>query len=467
MHALRRSAAALLTLGVAATLAAPPGNALGSDPRVNARRWTALTTSDSPNFATAATTRTADGKQHVVWIVDDGAGAANYEHTTIDASGRQGPVTRILPTSWAHLSTPLDIGVDPSGALRVAFRGSQDGNTANFFSYKGIYTAVSTDGGATWTLPREVLAPSISDGGVTLAHTPDGQTIAGYGDTAGFHWYVGSVPEAALPAATVSEFTDTDAVAPSLVRSGSQVWVVYQSVAANGVLARQVWPTLGAPVRAPGEYTNPGQDMAVVDRVGVGPVVAYTVNANVVLWDVLAGRTHRVPGMKGPNNVSLTALDDGHLWVGAQGPIGYQPRASRVARRGWAVDRAPTKLSLFDATFGVAISSSDTLRAEVLLTANDYGDPPRVHARSVAAQLTLKASPRRWGAGRAQRVTFKVTDVNGGVARAKVRAGGQRCTTNRAGRCTIRFAGRRPGGISVKATKRGYDIAKVKLTVRR
>ena len=79
--------------------------------------------------------------------------------------------------------------------------------------------------------------------------------------------------------------------------------------------------------------------------------------------------------------------------------------------------------------------------------------------------MVLRATPARWRAGRAQRVVLKVTDVDGGVARAKVRAAGRRCTTNRSGRCTIRFAGRGPGRIAVKATKRGYYPVKAKLRV--
>jgi hypothetical protein len=239
-------------------------------------------------------------------------------------------------------------------------------------------------------------------------------------------------------------------------------------VRGGGVFARQMWPTLGAPVRAPGGYTNPGQPMAVVNRPGVGPVAAYVLNDDVVLWDVQANRTRRVPGMKGASAVELAVLPDGHLWVAATGPIGYEPRASRVAARGWNVDRRPAMLPDLYASFGISVSSSTALRAELLLMGNDSGDPTRLHARSVAAQMVLKASPRRWRGGRAQTVVFKVTDVDGGVARAKVRAGSQRCTTNGSGRCTIRFgAGTRRGGITAKATKRGYDTAKVRLTVRR
>jgi hypothetical protein len=171
--------------------------------------------------------------------------------------------------------------------------------------------------------------------------------------------------------------------------------------------------------------------------------------------------------MKGASVAELAVLPDGHLWVAAAGPIGYQPRASRVSARGWTIDRRPTLLPDLDASFGISVTSTDALRAELLLLANDDGDPTRLHARSVAAQMVLRATPARWRVGRAQRVVLKVTDVDGGVARAKVRAAGQRCTTNRAGRCTIRFAGRGPGRIAVKATKRGYDKATVRLTVRR
>lgn len=468
--------AAVLPLALAGALTAPTGAVGTASPpggvagraAVSTGAWTPLSPSASPNFATAAVARTPDGLQHVVWVVDNADRTHNYEHTTIDAAGRQGPVTRILTANWSALGTPMDLGVNADGSLRLAFRGSLDGNTANFFSYKGVYTAVSADGGASWVVPREVLAKSISEGGVTMAHLPDGTPITGYGDTGGFHWNVGSIPEAGVPAATVQEFTDHDAMAASLVRSGAAVWVVYQSVRANGVYARQVWPTLGAAVRAPGSYTNPGQEMAVVDRPGVGPVVAYTVDSNVVLWDVLANTTHPVPGMKGPNNVALAVLDDGHLWIGAQGPIGYAPRASRVSARGWTVDRRPTLLPALDTTFGLAISSASALRGEMLMTSNDYGDPTGINARSVNAQLTVSAAPRRWRVGRVQRVRFKATDVDGAVAGVRVRAAGRSCRTNARGICKIRFAAfNRPKTFKATATRAGYDKVQVRLKVKR
>lgn len=467
MRARARILAAGLAAIVTAGLAAPPGTAATAE-RVGTRSWTALTASASPNFAQAAVTRTADGLQHVVWVVDNPDRTHNYEHTTISRTGAQGPVTRVLTSNWAQLSTPVDLGVNADGSLRLAFRGTIDGDTSNFFTYKGVYTAVSGDGGASWVVPREVLAKSIGDGGVTLAYTPDGTPITGYGDTGGFHWNVGTVPEAAVPTATVQEFTDHDATAATLVATGASVLVVYQSIRGGGVYARQVWPTLGAAAKAPGDYTNPGQPMAVVNRPGVGPVAAYTIDSKVVLWDIAANRIHRVRGMDGPNNVSLTVLPDGHMWVAAQGPIGYTPRVSRVAARGWNIDRRPTLLDDMYSTFGLEVTSTDALRAELLLTANEAGDPSRIHAMSALAQLSLRASPSRWRVNRAQTVVFKVTDVDGGVARAKVRAGGQRCTTNASGRCTIRFAPRsRPGPINAKATKASYYPARKILRVRR
>ena len=459
----------VLLAGLAPSVGAAKPGAPG-DARVTPSAWTPLTTSAGPNFAQAAVARTSDGTQHVVWIVDNPDRTHNYEHTSISPSGVQGPVHRILSTNWASLSTPVDLGVNADGSLRLAFRGTSIGDTSDFFHYRGVYTAVSGDGGASWAVPREVLAKSISDGGVTMAYVPDGSgtPITGYGDTGGFHWNVGLVPEAGVEAATVQEFTDHDAMGASLVTSGAGVYVVYQSVRANGIFARQVWPTLGAPLQAPGTYTNPGQPMALIDRPGVGPVAAYAINSKVVLWDIGANATHAVPGMDGPNNVSVTVLPDGHMWVAAQGPIGYTPRVSRVAARGWNVDRRPVVLDELYSTFGLEISSAGALRSEVLLTGNDVGEPSRIHAMSALAQLTVKASPRRWRVGSEQRVVFKVTDVDGPVAGAKVRATGRRCTTAGSGRCSIRFpASSRPRSITARVSKTSYYTVRTTLKIRR
>lgn len=461
----------LTTLAASATLVAPAVLATAAGPtdaRVTTSSWAPLTTSAGPNFAQAAAARTADGTQHVVWIVDNADRTHNYEHTTISPTGTQGPVTRILPTDWAALSTPVDLGINADGSLRLAFRGTNSGNTSDFFHYKGVYTAVSADAGATWVVPREALAKSIGDGGVTMAYLPDGTPITGFGDTGGFHWNVGVLPEAAVEDSVISEFTDHDANGASLVTSGGAVFVVYQSIRGNGVFARQIWPSVSAPLKAPGDYTNPGQPTALVDRPGVGPVAAYTIDSKVVLWDIRANAIHRVRGMDGPNNLALSALPDGHLWLAAQGPIGYTPRASRVAARGWNVDRTPTMLDDLYSTFGLEVTSAGPFRAELLLTGNEVGEPSRIQAMSVLAGMTLKATPRRWRVGAAQRVVFRVSDVDGSVAGVRVRAGGQRCTTNRSGRCTIRFdASPRPRSITARATRSNYVAAKMTLKIRR
>lgn len=468
-HAAHLVAAAAL----AATMLAAPTTATaapdGPDARVRYGAWDALTNTASPNTAEVTVARTADGLAHLVWLVEDATGK-NYEHTTISPSGSQGPVTRVFATSWSQLTHSPDLGVNSDGSLRLAFMGSVDGSTGSFFSYKGIYSAVSTNGGATWTVPSEVLAQGSTGvaGGATLAFLPDGTTIAGTGDTGGFHWHVGAIPAAAEPTATDQAFTDHAAMAPSLVASGGAVLVVYQDTRSNSVFARQVWPTLGAPLRAPGTHTIPGQPIAVVDRPGVGPVAALEVDNQVVLWDIAANRTHRARGMRGPNNVALTALPDGHLWVAAQGPIGFRPRVARVAASGWDVDRRPTLLDDIDSSFGVALASASPTRAEVILTANESGSPVLAHARSARAQLTVEARPRRWRIGQPRRVVFKVTDVDGNVRGAKVRAAGRRCTTNGAGKCAIRFpAVNRPRQIRVKVTRAGYDKVQLRLKVRR
>ncbi|QBX55340.1 hypothetical protein EXE58_07645 [Nocardioides seonyuensis] len=469
MH-LRRLTAVLAasTTMLLPTAVTPTASAGQLEGRVSTGSWAPLTPSLSVNFADATVARAADGTQHVVWMVDNPDRTHNYEHTTISPSGAQGPVSKVLPTNWSQLGTPVDLGVNPDGSLRLAFRGSIDGSTADFFSYKGVYTAVSGDGGLTWAVPREVLVKTHTIGGVTMAYTATGAPITGFGDTGGFHWSIGSTPEAALSSAVVAEFTDHDAMGASLVSSGGVVHVVYQSSRLNAVFARQVWPTLGAPVQAPGTHTIPHQPISVVDRPGVGPVAALVVAGKVVLWDISSNSTHPVRGMDGASNASLAALPDGHLWVAAQGPIGYTPRASRVAASGWDVDRRPTELDDLYSTFGVVVSSVDALRAELVVPGAESGDPVRMHAQSVEAQMSVKASPGRWRAGRAQKVVFKVTDVDGGVSGAKVRAAGKRCTTNGAGKCKIKFrAYPRPRKITVKVTRDGYVPVKLKLKVKR
>jgi hypothetical protein len=460
------------TLVVSSALALAAGAITVAPAQAAVDDWVRISPSANPNFATPASARTPDGTQHVIWQVDGG----NFEHVAIAPNGRRSAVSRVLAAPWSAVSSYPDLVAMPDGSLRLLFTGKRTGGTADFFDGKGIYNAVSTDGGATWTVPNEIYARAVGGGDHALgAVLPDGRVLAGHHDTAGFHFRIGAGNDA--EAAIESVNTDVAIAGAhdySIVASGGVVWLTYNVGDANSTVAQQIWPSIGAQVRPPVTTGYSYAGTPVVDRPGVGAVAAfeagYGTSHQVYVWELAANRVRRVPGFAGPNNVFLDVLPDGHLWIGATGPINYQPRASRVAKSGWTIDRRPALLpgaySTFDGTVAATSTLGSTLVMSGKITASDSTEGMLAH--QVMATLNVRATPRRWRIRRTQRVAIKVTDVDGAVAGARVRAGDERCRTNSRGVCRLRFtASVRPRQIRVKVTKRGYYAGSAKLVVRR
>src|SRR5699024_8064934 len=154
-----------------------PATAAPQDRASTTRSWTSLSATPVSNFADPAVARTADGRVHVVWRVDLGHRQYAYEHTTDSRTVTQGPVNRLFPGTWNMLDANPDLGVNADGSLRLAFSGSQTGavGSTNFFDSASVFTAVSSDGGATWALPNERFTErNLAGGSATLAYLPDG-----------------------------------------------------------------------------------------------------------------------------------------------------------------------------------------------------------------------------------------------------------------------------------------------------
>ena len=61
---------------------------------------------------------------------------------------------------------------------------------------------------------------------------------------------------------------------------------------------------------------------------------------------------------------------------------------------------------------------------------------------------------------------FVVTDSAAPLAGAKVKGGGEKCTTHAQGKCSVTFAAHKPGKIKVKASLSGYSPAVTTLKVK-
>ena len=89
-----------------------------------------------------------------------------------------------------------------------------------------------------------------------------------------------------------------------------------------------------------------------------------------------------------------------------------------------------------------------------------------VFSRIVNPVLSLRAKGSA-RVGRPSPITVVVTDAGDGVKGVKVKGGGDSCTTNGAGKCSLTIRAGRPGTVRLKATRNGYGFAVDTVKVRR
>ncbi len=155
-----------------------------------------------------------------------------------------------------------------------------------------------------------------------------------------------------------------------------------------------------------------------------------------------------VPGSAGASHVAMAAGPGGRLWLAWDTPsddIGAV-RTSTTGLKFGAVRNVSTPGS--STVYGVNIEGSSG-------TANIvFNDSTRIRHTQVIPGLTLKASPSKWNGDKAVEVKFKVADAGQGVAGAKVKILGQKCTTAGNGVCKIDLPKLAEGKYKAKATPR-------------
>jgi len=460
------SAAAL----AAAMLSAPPGGAtVGAsvDSRGEARSergapgsWTKVSSGTGSITFASSLYRTADGMLHVVYPRSVGA-AGQLGHTAVRPSGSTASQSTILPSPWTNVETSPIVMAGPSGGLRVVFGGVQ--GPPGFWSNGRMYTLTAPASGATWTLPMEAVGnsgaafASHGTGGTTLA---DGTPVAAFPLNASIIWHTGTGtdPDQSFNVASCCAYD------MAMVRSGNQVWVGWyangSSAATNGTFVRQIAPTLGPILRAPGSSVGtssvPTERVALAARAGGGVYVAYCSGppncSGVRLWRVGASSARPVPGSRYAARIALSAAQGGRLWLAWSNNIPRvkavrtNPAATRFgALRDVGVPRGR------NAVHALALEGSRG-RGDVVINVGDA-----FWHTQVVAGLTLTASPARWPRTQRRTVTFTVTDAGVRVAGALVRAGSGACRTTARGTCRITFPPRsRAARLTARATKSGY-----------
>ena len=210
----------------------------------------------------------------------------------------------------------------------------------------------------------------------------------------------------------------------TLATDGGTVWVGWyangSSSIGQGTFVRQLYPTLGPVIQAPGSVASfggsPGslgtdQGVALTARVGGGVYLAYltgypTAKA-VAFWRVGASGFKKVPDSKGAETASLSTTGTGALWIGfddADGHVRALRTSSNAAAFGAVQDLKSPKKS--DVIYGLGIAAGGG-RADVVLN-----DGTSFWHQQVNPGLSISASPEQWNGNSSKTVTFKVGDAN-------------------------------------------------------
>lgn len=470
MNALRRTklvTLALLLVGLIASGVAGLPTAYAGAPG----RWTQWATG-TETVTQPSLLRTADGVLHAVYAKSVPGGYALF-HTTFSAAGVQGPTTQVMP-AWTGVTDDPVLVQTPDGRLHIIFGGT---STSGVFAEGTLYQAVSADLGASWTIPEESLSATHSGyasygvGAIALADNTTMQSTVLNSDIS---VHQGSILPAALPTATDEVYSISGCCAyhTALVQSGDAVWLAwYSNATSGGTWVRQIRPTVGPPMVAPGSTSgggpqDPDQRVALVNRPGYGPAVLYCSGYPscrvLLLWDLTTNTTHPIPRSAGAEEYSLSASPSGRLWV-AWVNEQNQVFATRSAASGWRFGPNQLLKSPVGSNPLYTIGIEGSLgRADVVVASETA-----LYHQQVVAALSLTASPTSLRVGQARRVVFKVTDAGVPVSGAKVVGAGKSCRTDSSGKCGINYRFTSPKKVKVLAAKTGYAFGRVVVKVRR
>jgi len=452
-------------------------------PSAHAAGWKQVTTPDGSNIDEVGLLRTGDGVLHVAWHHPSGPNTADLLHTVISRTGTVGATTPIQ-SGWTGI-TNTALVADPGG-IRAFWGGirSTDSNDPQ----NELNTALSPNGGATWTLQPGSVVPK---GGQAYAYPisatvlSNGTTLQNWAGTLGTWVHSGLSPVTPNHdyQAPIGQYGYDPALATDASDRTVMAW--YSSAAGHlGVLAQDVaadGSPIGSAVTMPGtgNMTSgalPGHRTPVVARKGGGFYVAYPTGypsqKSVRLWRVGASSAPVIARVSGSGNqpAAVAGAADGRLWVAWVKNTSGKPQV--LARR------SNRRATVFGATVNAGRATASTVAAYGL-DASPAGDALDIlgnfnigttsntatYLRRVLPGLTLGASPSRLRRGDTSRVRFTVRDAGDPVEGAKVRAGGKSGTTNRRGRVTLSLTG---AGRAIKAvaTRHGFVKADRRLAVR-
>lgn len=483
----RRRLALLLTLALGIALV--PGVASAGAPG----KWTRISSSDGVNTNRVGLHRTPGGILHAIWHRPAPSDATKhaYGHTAINPNGsiKTAPHVVNVGNGWGVLYRGPKIVDYRDGDLRLIFSGI-NGAGGSPYNSGAMYTATSTDAGATWNLnagsmskDTHAYSASGTDGMGAVAH-PTGGPIASWAANLN-EVLVHQGVDASNPAAANDIVTTHDACCTydselAIDANTDDVYVGWYSnsstASMNGVFVRKVYPSTGAVMKAPGSSSSgdsvqPFQGVALTGRKGgAGVYLAYCAGyptcGSIRLWKVGAAGTKKVPMSKGASRGWLAQGPGGRLWVmwSKQGTTNlFATRTNPAVTRFGAVRTIKAPKGTANVWSVAGEGSRKRLDLVTLLTKS--GVEAFWHTQ-VLPGLSLTAKPRKFDNATGTTVIFTVTDAGKPVAGAVVKVAGKQGKTSKKGKVAIKFAAGFPTG-TYKATARkgGYapDTARIRI----
>jgi hypothetical protein len=440
-------------------------------PTAQAAPWKRVTTPDGSSTDQVGLARTADGVLHVAWHHPTGPNTADLLHTAISPAGKVGATTPVQ-SGWTGFTNPALV-VEPGG-LRAFWGGFRTTDTND--PQNETNTALSSDGGASWTLQLGSVVPlgAQSYASNTAATVrPDGSTMQSFAGTLGTWVHAGLSP--ATPNHDFQAPLGPYGYDPNLATdaTGRTILAWYSNAAGRlGVQVQDVGAD-GAPVGAAATMPNTG-DLQVgmlgrtplVARAGGGYYVAYPTGYptadRVRLWRVGAADAPLIGRVRdsGSPAVAVAAAGDGRVWVVWTEGFGDPDVLAR---------RSNTSVTRFGATVNVG-HPRDALQAykvdasavggalDVLGNFNiDTSATAVTSYRRVRPGLSLQATPRKLHKGEETSVRFTVRDAGDAVAGARVRAAGVSGTTNAKGSVALTIKSDK--AVEASATRSGFTRA--------
>jgi hypothetical protein len=433
--------------------------------------WKRVTTPDGSSTDQVGLARTGDGVLHVAWHHPTGPNTEDLNHTVITPAGRVGP-TSPIQSGWTGF-TNTALVVEPGG-LRAFWGGFRTTDSSD--PQRETNTALSSDGGASWTLqPGQVNPDGAQSYGSSHAATvrADGSTLQAFAGTLGTWAHAGLSPVTPNFDFMAERQYGYD---PNLATDATDRTVMaWYSNATGllGVLAQDVNAD-GSP--GPGPFGMPGTGTMNVGmlartplaaRAGGGFYVAYPTPGGVRVWRVGARSAPVVAGIDDSPAVAVAAAGDGRIWVvwteGFGDPDVLARRSNKsVSRFGATVNASHPRdaAQAYNLDANAAGNALDVLANFNIGTTTDAV----TSYRRLLPGLTLKARPGRLRKGEPTDVRFTVRDAGDPVSGARVKVAGRSGTTDNRGRVTLTLTARR--AVEARATRSGYTAATRRLELR-